>query len=635
MQNLESKVTHYDSYNVQLNQTSLDPYVKSILYDSKGLYKSWGQGIGKALTLTYSFKLFARGHQRLSSAFPLSDENRGLVLRAMRRWESYANIHFVQDNNNPSVVFLETQHPSQDTSAAYVSYIQRTPPFSTSYTHYLLTGADFVLPQENVRYVKSGYGTAKLLSDDIHEVGHLLSLQHPHTSLYKHGFLPQTTVLSNMNYNSLVKSEFRFMGIHIGEFDTHYIPISPCIYDIMAAHELFGPNPTTHQGNDTYDLIKRFEYAKKLSHVDSFRFRILFTFVNYKTMETIWDPCGVDTLLIDGAEKDVLVNLNSGNEYHTKIDSHDTVLFGEFEDAILSHCKGNNVVVTNALNNVITLDSNEGATTLIVSPERMGHDIAFGFNPARDTIRVEKLPEQSASLWNIKMYSGNYTDSASSTYSGTRIEFNENNSIFLVNVASDEINEHTIKVDEVTEETALHKDNRFLESEELPEPSFQDSISTFTSAALYATGTTVLTELVYKCLIQQGFTVEQANLASRVIQFTSAFMTGSWASLLASHATTKILSSFGFSKENTYYASMVASTIATVGYSSSLPGMLNLAAGAAGSCGGVWIGKKIVSNMFSFFSSPKIQRCLTNSNNVDLEIHALTSPGQKKDYKTV
>jgi hypothetical protein len=182
---------------------------------------------------------------------------------------------------------------------------------------------------------QDGYGAQLWM----HEIGHAFGLKHPFDPPYLQG-VEDTTKWTQMSYTD--------------SSNEYYLIYSPL--DIAALHYLYGPNPASKAGDNTYD---------------------------YKSTEAnfIWDGAGTDTIDASGSEEKVTVYLEPGYwgfKGEAKADTitsngQITVNFGtKIENLIGSNFDDH--LVGNELNNQLTgnagndiLDGSTGIDTAIYS----------------------------------------------------------------------------------------------------------------------------------------------------------------------------------------------------------------------------------------------------------------------------
>ncbi len=118
----------------------------------------------------------------------------------------------------------------------------------------------------------------------LHELGHALGLKHPgdYSSLGSRGDVPPFLSANDDQRHSVMS----YNG-----FSSDWLPSKPMLYDIAAIQFLYGANPSTNAGNNTYEFK-----ADKLDAI-----------------QAIWDAGGADT--IDASEQTtrVTINLNPGH----------------------------------------------------------------------------------------------------------------------------------------------------------------------------------------------------------------------------------------------------------------------------------------------------------------------------------
>ncbi len=236
------------------------------------------------------------------------------------------------------------------------------------------SGSDVFLNDEEFnRTLNEGTGGAHVLT---HEVAHALGLKHPHSEEGALGissdppFLPELENTKKWTQMSYTNSD---------DYDANVLELSPL--DIAALQYLYGPNPNSRSGDDTYVF-------------DS------------ENPNFIWDGSGTDTIDASGAPDSVTIFLTPG--YHGFIGrtkkyelitspGQITVNFGtEIEN--LKGSAFSDVLTGNHLNNVIeglagsdTIDGKEGIDTVVFSGNKSDYSWAM--------FVVDPHPESGLEPW--------------------------------------------------------------------------------------------------------------------------------------------------------------------------------------------------------------------------------------------
>ena len=213
----------------------------------------------------------------------------------------------------------------------------------------------------------------------MHEIGHSLGLKHPFDEANVSGDVgPPPYLQGNED-----RADWSVMSYNYSPND-YYIRYSPL--DIAALHYLYGPNPASRAGNDTYTF-------------------------NSANANFIWDGAGTDTIDASGTEEKVTVYLEPGYwgfKGEAKADTitsngQITVNFGTKIENLIGSNFGDHLV-GNELNNQLTgnagndiIDGSSGIDTAIYS----GSLSDFTLTKGTDSWAITKSDE-SDSLVNIE-----------------------------------------------------------------------------------------------------------------------------------------------------------------------------------------------------------------------------------------
>ena len=292
---------------------------------------------------------------------------------------SIVDITFTEVTNIDAVNTFSFANNSQDNAGAYGKY-----PSSSS------SGSDVYVDKEwddgsaktGSLQPRQGEYAAYLW---MHEIGHSLGLKHPFDEANVSGDVgPPPYLQGNED-----RADWSVMSYNYSPND-YYIRYSPL--DIAALHYLYGPNPASRAGNDTYTF-------------------------NSANANFIWDGAGTDTIDASGTEEKVTVYLEPGFwgfKGEAKADTitsngQITVNFGtKIENLIGSNFDDH--LIGNELNNLITggkgsdsLDGAEGIDTAVytVNFDEASLSNFVDYGSSGGTIQL-------GTAWNV--VSGNETD---------------------------------------------------------------------------------------------------------------------------------------------------------------------------------------------------------------------------------
>lgn len=303
--------------------------------------EKWGDGVGTAITLTYSFPSSGSVWSTASAAFggygaansgsepwsssysTLNVAQQNAFVIALQSWADVANVSFVQVADNSSVVgdirvaFSATDNANSSAHAYY--------PYSPG-----PIGGDIWLNPyvySNLDPRSGNFGLFTL----VHELGHALGLKHT----FEDGVtLPQATD----------SNQYSVMSYTDPPTATIY-PSGPMLYDIAAIQYLYGKNTNTRAGNDTYQFSSASEEYR-----------------------AIWDAGGVDTFDASNQVLAASINLNAGAFSSIGVKNNGAAAQSNISiayDATIENAKGgfgSDAIVGNAEDN--TLTGNNGNDTL-------------------------------------------------------------------------------------------------------------------------------------------------------------------------------------------------------------------------------------------------------------------------------
>lgn len=315
--------------------------IKNLLSGNK-----WGGDIGSGVSLTYSFTDYASTFNYAAagmSELKLMTQTQQLAAQnAMQAWADVANITFSQVSE--STTLAGDIRWSATTSWDIATMNAIVDPNTASHGD-IWIGANY-----------GGYNDAQKGSYSydtyLHEMGHVLGLNHPSDSTLLPVAGEDQLKYSLMSYRS-------FNGDSTsGTYGNTFFPTTPMINDIAAIQYLYGANTAYHAGNNTYSWSD-----------------------GEKIFETIWDAGGIDTIDASNQSDAVKIYLTpgkwstiGGTFWNGQQYVHDclTIAYGALiENAAGS--KGNDTIEGNGANN--TLIGNAGNDFL---SGLAGNDILLG-----------------------------------------------------------------------------------------------------------------------------------------------------------------------------------------------------------------------------------------------------------------
>lgn len=576
-----------------------------------GAEQSWTGYFGKPFNMTYAFSHSAQDHSLLSHYLnsiqfylegieDLDDKHQAMMLTVFKRWESYANIEFIEDPMKPLLIIYQYNpvwgYGDSFNSAGITTYSNPSGGVSgIGFNRYSFMTS----PVNEATLLELEAKTIKLM---LHEVGHSLKLAHPFSHDYEsfgvEGKEAYTSV-SVMNYN---------IEYHQG---LPVVPLTPMPYDIEAVRLLYGNNLFAGNGDTTYNLK---DYLPQLKYHNETQQHSRLT---YKTIISLpWDNQGIDTLSIQRMPASHLGNkINIINLLPFSRSYFETGLIAmpniEIENVILSNegLNGKYRIILNSLNNIVDMGDST-SSMLIVNPINTGHDTILNFNPHHHKLIIKQPLGMAKIEWNINSM-GHYNITLAgykhSYTHGTKIDFNPHNSIVLPNIHPCELGYRNVRVKQQDELDVLLNsrevdniaNNFFDAAVEFPEELAQDFQSAFARGAFL----TFITQLSDEVLKKYRCSDQQIEIVHRMLQACITLYTGSMLASLAGSLAISLMRYVGASEQNALLVGMVASDAVNMASNASPLGVLKVAASSLGTYAGSY-----ASSHFTLWCKRKLDR---------------------------
>jgi hypothetical protein len=330
------------------------------------------------------------------------------------------------------------------------------------------------------------------------------------------------------------------------------------------------------------DRIKRIHLEDNLYHLKDLFYKYHADNLVHRTISTLVDHGGNDTLSADGMKEPVTLNLRRGPfarsayQWGYIVASYDTFI----ENAI---CGEETTVVLNELNNVVTAPSG-AKTTLVVDYLQCGHDTIIADNIDKlvieNSFASDSAMQKIMNLWKLTPHSNL---DANNTLSGAKITFDENNSIFFQSTQPEKFNTLKIIMGKGDNETSIRIDMQHPQSYEVvpatlrsnqPQVTDQpiqisyDFADDFRNGMQRGVSFACLSIFTTAVLTQRlGFTPARASSINQSIQIMCSLYHGDILSLVTYYAVDKFCHRLNLSDANTSLVSTVISTAANMSFS--------------------------------------------------------------------
>ncbi|MFN7038963.1 MAG: M10 family metallopeptidase, partial [Alphaproteobacteria bacterium] len=275
------------------NYTSLEPYIQSLLYNF-----SWTGSSNLKANIKYSFVTKKNSEYKNIEVLTIKEQEQ--VKHALELWENVANIKFIEsteknDNDYEFKLLIRKGDLNKDTLKDAKTKIAGNTELRSAVDSSLIVGADIVLSKDIFNNFEPGSASFKTI---LHEIGHALGLKHP----CNYGGNEPGPYLSKEEDNRV----YSIMSYHNKkDMDTSLFPLTPMAYDIAAVQFLYGAN--TKFNND--DTIYKFEENPR-----SWPFS-----KKNKSLQTIWDGGGNDTIDASSTRTNNIIDLREGPQHLSNI----------------------------------------------------------------------------------------------------------------------------------------------------------------------------------------------------------------------------------------------------------------------------------------------------------------------------
>lgn len=333
--------------------TDFDPhYVKSLVTAA-----TWNNYFGEPAVIHYTFSLPSSSEldtflktqpsyvDRTAGLMKLDEPHMQLFRNTLRYWENITQVHFIEDDNSASPIFIFTQKSNSSNKVEGYGQVQSIFGYASYPYHngfnFISSGIGF-----ESTYLKNTNSHDKKTTL-LHEIMHwAFGMQHPFTGEYKlTSPREKYSTFSIMNYDTEIVQGYKL------------IPITPMPADIAATQFIYGKNEQMGAGDTTHHLK---DYVPGTSWSDGIR-----------TIATIVDHKGINTLSAENINQDVTLNIRRGPFARSQLrDGYVTLSYHtDIEKIICGNAQCN--VVLNELNNHVYAPK-DAQTTIFIDPKQCG-----------------------------------------------------------------------------------------------------------------------------------------------------------------------------------------------------------------------------------------------------------------------
>lgn len=358
--------------------------------------KHWGSG---GVVVTYSF----------NSASGWTAAEKQAFVNGLGLWSAVANISFVQASGTGQLVFTRGADGQAYASATYnpVTHIIQSDTVSIDTSVGSWQNLSGIGTEDTTGY--GGYGWSTVL----HEIGHVLGLNHPGNYDETADLATQQTYYTDTHqYSVMSYFDAAQSGANWTSNGIAYNANTPMLFDIAAAQSIYGANTTTLAGNDVFGFNASTSISGNAALNAVYNFS-----TNALPIITIWDAGQNNTLDLSGYTTAELVNLNAGAFSSVNgLTNNIAIAYGMTIDTAIGG-NGNDIFALNADNDRI--DGGGGINTAVISGARANYVLAFN----NGTVTVTSQAGTIDTLTNIQTVQFNdATVTVSCFVTGTRIQ---------------------------------------------------------------------------------------------------------------------------------------------------------------------------------------------------------------------
>jgi len=359
--------------------------------------KNWGAG---GTIVTYSF----------NSASSWTTAEQQAFINGLGLWSAVANITFTPATSGTGqLIFTRGTDGQAYANATYnpATHIIQAETVSIDTNVGSWQNLSGIGPQDTTGF--GGYGWSTVL----HEIGHVLGLNHPGNYDETANLATQQTYFTDTHqYSVMSYFDAAQSGANWTSNGTAYNAETPMLFDIAAAQSIYGANTTTLAGHDI------FGFNASASITGNAALNAVYNFsINTLPIVTIWDAGTNNTLDLSGTTTADVVNLNAGA--FSSIDGltdNLAIAYGTRIDTAIGGT-GNDIFTLNADNDRI--DGGGGTNTVVIAGSRANYALAFN----NGTVTVTSQTGTIDTLLNIQTV--RFNDAAvtvSCFVTGTRLQ---------------------------------------------------------------------------------------------------------------------------------------------------------------------------------------------------------------------